>query len=357
MQIVYDYRALHAIPELDRELPKTIAYVQKQLEPLKCRVFSPIKGAVCAYFDFSKPTTFAFRADMDALPIQEQTELPWCSHHPSVMHACGHDGHTAILLELARRLNNKMASNHNVLLIFQPAEETDGGANSLCQTGVLFKYNVCAIFGLHLWPGLPKGQLFSRPGILMSRSCGVSVTFSGRSVHISDAAKGLDALSACCHFLCQAEMLQFGEPYLLKFGKISGGTAANVVCDRAELWGSLRSFSDAVHQNLKDSLMQLCAAQAEKFGCQGSISFTEGYPAVQNDPALWEAVQKKYAVKEVRSAFWTADDFSFYQAQVPGIYFLLGIGNSPPLHSPIFSFEEAILSDGADFFCHLCQAL
>lgn len=357
LQIVHDYRALHAIAELDRELPKTVAYVQRQLKRLKCRIIFPAKGAVCAYFDFGRPKTLAFRADMDALPVQEQTGLPWRSRHPGIMHACGHDGHTAILLELARKLNSHNNLKHNVLLIFQPAEETDGGAKDLCRTGLLSKYHVCAVFGLHLWPGLPKGQLFSKPGLLMSRSCGVKVLFAGRSVHISDAAKGSDALSACCHFLCQAEKLQLNDPHLLKFGKISGGTAANVICDRAELWGSLRSFSEAVHQSLKNSLQQLCAAQAERSGCLCDISFTEGYPAVQNDPGLWEAVQKKCAVKEIHSAFWTADDFSFYQAQVPGIYFLLGIGDSPPLHSPVFSFDETVLSTGADLFFRLCQTL
>lgn len=348
MQIVHDYHILHSIPELDWHLPKTLMYIQKQLSILRCKVFSPVKGAICAYFDFGKSDSIAFRADMDALPLREQTGVPWESRHLGRMHACGHDGHTAILLELARKLHLHKALPHNVLLIFQPAEETNGGASILCQTGILSRYRVCAIFGLHLWPGLPKGQLFSRGGIFMSHACGVSAVFTGKSVHIANFPKGTDALSACCHFLRRAEKLQFSFPFLLKFGKISGGTAGNILCGRAELTGSLRTLSPR-HQQLVQSALRKYA------GCIGEISFTEGYPAVCNDHTLWIRVQKKCPVKQLNRAFWTTDDFSFYQQHIPGIYYLLGIGDTPPLHSPEFTFDESVLSVGADFFLRMCK--
>lgn len=357
MQIVHDYRTLHAIPELDRTLPKTLSYIKKQLLPLGCQVFSPAEGACCVFFDFGKQDCIAFRADMDALPIGEQTGLPWQSRHPGMMHACGHDGHMAILLELARRLHKEKDLKHNILLIFQPAEETDGGAESICQTGILSKYNVCAIFGLHLWPGLPKGELFSRSGTLMSRSCGVSVTFTGKSVHIANADRGLDALSACCRFLCQAEKTAFPFPCRLKFGKITGGTAGNILCDQAVLQGSLRTFSESNHHKVKIFLSNLCAELSHKTGCRGDIRFTAGYPAVYNDKNLWETAQKICPAKQLHRTFWTADDFSFFQKQVPGVYFLLGIGDTPPLHSPNFFFDDVVLSTGAGFFLHLCQAI
>lgn len=303
------------------------------------------------------PDCIAFRADMDALPIREQTSLPWQSRHPGVMHACGHDGHTAILLELARRIDKKDVLPHNVLLIFQPAEETDGGAESIRQAGVLNTYKVRAIFGLHLWPGLPKGQFFSRGGTLMSRSCGITVSFTGKSVHIANAEKGLDALYACCLFLHQAERIRLSFPFRLKFGKISGGTAGNILCDRAELWGSLRAYSENDHQQLKTALNGLCTAISQKTGCRGELCFSKGYPAVRNDIELWKRVQKNCPAKQLCRAFWTADDFSFYQQQVPGVYFLLGVGDTPPLHSPEFSFDEGVLSTGADYFLHLCEQI
>jgi len=357
LQIVHDYRTLHTIPELDRILPKTIAYIQSCLLPLNCSVFMPAEGAVCAYFDFGRKTTLAFRADMDGLPIQEQTGLLWQSQHPGVMHACGHDGHMAILLELARKIHKTRELAHNILLIFQPAEETDGGAQGICQSGILLQYGVCAIFGLHLWPGLPRGQFFSRSGAVMSGSCGVTVAFSGRSVHIANAELGIDALSACCRFLCQTEHLPIPHSYRLKFGKIYGGTASNVLCDRAELQGSLRTFSERDCRKIQCILNDLCSILSRQTGCRGRVTFSDGYPAVYNDRVLWERIQKKCAVKELSSTFWTAEDFSFYQKQVPGVYFLLGIGDAPPLHSPDFSFDEGVLSTGADFFLHLCQAL
>ena len=124
MQIIEDRRALHQIPELDRELPNTVAYLRSALEGLKCRVFSPMPSALCAYFDFGAKEAIAFRSDADALPIEERTKVPYKSRYQGRMHACGHDGHMAILLELARRLSKKESMKYNVLLIFQPAEET-----------------------------------------------------------------------------------------------------------------------------------------------------------------------------------------------------------------------------------------
>ena len=132
-----DRRALHRIPELGDELPKTMDYLQDVLGTLDCEVLFPLDSAVCAYFDFGAPDTLAFRAEMDALPIAEQTGLPFSSQHSGRMHACGHDGHMAMALELGRRLRGKENLPHNVLLVFQPAEETTGGARRICETGVL----------------------------------------------------------------------------------------------------------------------------------------------------------------------------------------------------------------------------
>ena len=351
MQIVHDYRTLHRIPELDRALPKTTAYIQNRLSELDCRIFSPAEGAICAFFDFQQPDTLAFRADTDGLPITEQTGLPWQA--VTNMHACGHDGHTAILLELARRLSAKRQLNHNVLLIFQPAEETDGGAKDLCS--ILKQYQVRGIFGLHLWPELKKGQLFSRPGLLMSRSCGVTVRFTGVSAHIAQWDRGQDALDACTRFYRRALALSDGRYCLLKFGKLTAGTAPNVIPDKAELWGSLRTRSDS--HRLKRALNILCAAAAKETGCRGEIIFSEGYPAVCNNRALWQKIQKKCPVLQINRTFWTADDFSYYQNEVPGVYYLLGTGATPPLHSAYFSFDEHILSIGADHFEKICETI
>ena len=152
MQIFKDRQELHKIPELDRYLPQTVCYLQQQLTQTGAHVFSPMEGAVCAWFDFGASSAVAFRAGMDALPIFENTGLPYASQN-------GHDGLMAILLELARRLSAKTQMKKNVLLVFQPAAQTNGGARDLCATGVFKKYKVEAIFGLYLWPDLEENVM------------------------------------------------------------------------------------------------------------------------------------------------------------------------------------------------------
>ena len=196
MQLIEDRRALHRIPELDRQLPQTMAYLRASLEKLNCKVFSPMESALCAFFDFGQKDAIAFRADADALPIQERNKVDYHSQHEGCMHACGHDGHMAILLELARRLSEKKSLPHNVLLVFQPAEETTGGAKDICATGVFRAHKVQAIFGLHLWPQLPEGVIASRKNEMMARSCEVRVDVYGKSAHIAKAQEGVDALAA-----------------------------------------------------------------------------------------------------------------------------------------------------------------
>ena len=161
MQIIADRRALHQIPELELTLPKTMTYLRSALSGLRCRLFSPIANSLCAYFDFGKAETLAFRADCDALPVFEKSGVDFASTHAGCMHACGHDGHMAMALELARRIHEKADLPHNILILFQPGEETPGGAKPLCDTGVLEEYRVKALFGLHLWPGLEKGVIFT----------------------------------------------------------------------------------------------------------------------------------------------------------------------------------------------------
>ena len=242
MQIYNDRHALHRIPELELNLPKTQAYLKEALSGLSCRVFSPLGSALCAWFDFGAQEAIAFRADMDALPISEKTEAPYASTHPGCMHACGHDGHMAILLELARRLNGKKDLKYNVLLIFQPGEESPGGAKGICDTGVLQQYRVKAVFGLHLWPALEKGKVFSRRNELMARASEVTLDIYGKSAHIAKAAEGVDSLMAGAEFYTRAMEMERQIPAglfrLLKFGKFQSGTARNAL-SAIPIWKAL----------------------------------------------------------------------------------------------------------------------
>ncbi len=359
MQIIDDRRALHRIPELDRALPETLGYLRGALSGLPCRVFAPIGGALCAWFDFGRPAAIAFRADADALPVAERTGAAYASRHPGCMHACGHDGHMAILLELARRLSQKKTLPYNVLLVFQPAEETTGGARDICRSGVFGQYRVQAIFGLHLWPGLAAGVLASRAGPLMARSCEVNVDVYGTSAHIAKAWQGADALAAGVELYRRAAELEQSIPAqpgrLLKFGKCTSGTVRNALSAHTHLEGSLRAFRDEDFCALQDGLEQIARAVEAASGCTVDIRCSEGYPAVWNPEPLYRRVQRLMALAELPEPSMTAEDFSWYQRQLPGLFFFLGVGDTAPLHADTFDFDESVLEKGADFFEALAE--
>ena len=359
MKIREDRRALHRIPELELTLPKTMEYLKNALSGLKCTVFSPMESALCAFFDFGKKDAIAFRADADALPIREQSGKAYASTHPGVMHACGHDGHMAILLEVARQLDRKEDLPHNVLLVFQPGEETPGGAKLLVKTGVFSRYKVQAIFGLHLWPGLPEGMIASRAGEMMSRSCEVTVDIYGKTAHIAKAAEGNDALAAGVEFFRRAKAMEVALPRdifrLLKFGKFQSGTVRNALSDHTHMEGSLRAFQDEVFYSLRAGLVAIGKDIERSFGCTVNIFMSEGYPAVMNPKDLHKRVRKAVGFFELDKPSMTSEDFSFYQKKLPGMFFFLGLGNVPALHADNFDFDETILLKGAEFFVDLAE--
>ena len=354
IRIIKNRRALHQIPELDRQLDQTVSYLRGELEELGCKLFSPIGGSLCAFFDFGAEKAIAFRADMDALPIAEKTGAAYASRHPGRMHACGHDGHMAIALELARRLRTKQQISRNVLLVFQPAEEASGGAKPICDTGIFEQYNVEAIFGLHLWPGLEKGRVFSRPGEMMSRSAELDVDIFGKSAHIGRSWEGIDATEAACVFLQKAYALERSVPAdirrLLKFGHIQSGTVRNALSAHARMEGGLRAFSDEVFFGLRDRLLEIAKAVEEQFGCTVKIHLSNGYPAIHNPKELHDKVYAIAPFEYLEEPSMTTEDFSWYQRYVPGMFFFLGLGDTPALHSDKFDFDESVLNIGADFF-------
>ena len=359
MQIIQDRRALHQIPELGLELPKTMQYVLDGLSGLNCQVLTPVGCAVCAYFDFGAECAIAFRADMDALPIQENSDKPYVSSHPGQMHACGHDGHTAILLEVARRLSKKKKLPHNVLLIFQPAEEPVDGARRICETGVLEQHKVKAIFGLHLWPMLEKGQVFTRKKELMAKACEVDIEITGRSAHIGKAYEGLDALDAGVRIYTQARALEQALPddvyRILNFGFFQSGTVRNAISAKTVLQGSMRSYQPEIHDYLQTGLERIVAEACEQTGCTAKVHITKGTPAVMNPPELVEQITRLLPVTLLPEPSLTAEDFSEYQQRVPGVFFFLGVGDGPALHSVNFDFDESVLVKGADFFEELAE--
>lgn len=359
-RVIQFRRDLHRIPELDRDLPETLAYLTSVLGPLRCTLSTPIPGALCAFFDFGKADAIAFRSDADALPIQEKTGLAFASCHPGKMHACGHDAHMAMVLDLAVWLNGQQDLPHNVLLLFQPAEETTGGAKDLCQSGILEAHHVRCVFGLHLWPELPAGVIASRKRELMSRSCEVSVTVTGRSSHIAKAQEGLDALAAGVEFYRRAVALEAALPptvyRLLKFGRMESGTVRNAVSGKTVLLGSLRAFEDDIFFSLQDGLRSIAKEVEAETGCTIDVHTNDGYPAVWNPDGLYDQVKAAgISFAELTDPVMISEDFSWYQRHLPGLFFFLGCGPSPALHADDFRFDEAILAKGAALWREIAE--
>ena len=363
-------RDLHRIPELDFDLPETLAYVRRVLGGLSCEVLEPCESCVCAWFDLGRERAVALRCDMDALPVTERTGAAYASERPGRMHACGHDGHMSMALAAATWVDDVVAGRvpgvgagdlpRNVLVVFQPAEETTGGAALVCESGVFGRCRAERIFGFHLWPDLPAGALASRPGALLARSSEVTVSFAGRSSHIARWREGRDALAAAARFVPSAEAMcgrlqkELDEPCLLRFGRLEAGTVRNAIAGAARAEGSLRVFSDAMFDRARAAVAALAENAARTEGCTAEILFSEGYPPVVNDAALFSAVKAALpGLGHVEEPLLIAEDFAFYQRALPGVFLLLGTGTGVPLHADAFDFDERVLLAGVDAYRRL----
>lgn len=363
-------RDLHRIPELDFDLPETLAYVRGVLEGLSCAVLEPCASCVCAWFDLGRGRAVALRSDMDALPVAERTGAAYASARPGRMHACGHDGHMAMALAAATWVDDVVSGRvpglgpddlpRDVLVVFQPAEETTGGAALVCASGVFERCRVERIFGFHLWPDLPAGVLASRPGALLARSSEVTVEFAGRSSHIARWREGRDALAAAARFVPSAEAMcgrlqkGLGEPCLLRFGRLEAGTVRNAIAGAARAEGSLRVFSDPMFDRAREAVSALAKNAAKTEGCTAEITFSEGYPPVTNDAALFSAVEEALPeLGRIDEPLLIAEDFAFYQRALPGVFVLLGTGTGTPLHADTFDFDERVLLAGVDAYRRL----
>ena len=382
-------RDLHRIPELDFDLPETIRYIEGVLAPLSCEVTHPCQSCVCAYFDAGANATTAIRADMDALPIAEATGAAFASKHAGCMHACGHDGHMAMALAAAtavdRALRRGATLEHNVLFVFQPAEETTGGAKTVCESGVFERYRADRIFGFHVWPDLPAGTLASCAGPLLARSSETHIHIHGTSIHIAKTygvpvVESHDAALAAAKFLVTERELmdELGaeEPCICKFGLVEAGTVCNAVAGEAHIAGSLRVFTDGMFDRAKAGIRRVLDEACAETGCTYDIDFAEGYPPVDNDPELFAEVEPALpGMRHVKEPLLIAEDFAFYQRHLPGVFFLLGTGvptddggepvenphdaegcpayATSALHTDTMLFDENILLKGLDVYKRL----
>lgn len=366
-------RDLHRIPEIGFELYKTRSYILDVLKQYDCEI-TEICGGICAFFQAGSPgsdgagctDTIALRADMDALPVPEETGTDYASVHQGCMHACGHDGHMAMLLSVAGELQHRILTlPHNVLLIFQPAEETTGGAGDISASGILQKYNAKRIYGFHLWPMLPKGTVGSRAKEFMAKSSDLEVVIHGKSAHCANAEQGIDALAIGCELvgdLYRMEQTELpADTYrLLKFGKMQSGSVGNAISAKTVLNGSVRCYYDETGDFLFKRLYEIAEAAEKKYGCSIEFQRTDGHPAVINDEALFEEAQElltDFNFHTFEKPFLLAEDFSCYQKVIPGLFLFLGTGTGIPLHNSRFDFEEDVLETGVEIYLKLLQEI
>ena len=353
-------RALHKIPELKFDLPKTQAYVIEALKAFSCEISTAAEHGVLAYFDNSKPSTVAFRTDMDALPVAEVNTHEYVSSHPGCMHACGHDGHMAIMLTFAHWVNENLSKlDRNVLLIFQPAEESGGGGEKITDTGVLVQRNVERIFALHVEPSMPVGTIASRPGPFFARASEIHLDIIGAAGHAATPGAGKDALAAAVDFVYESykaeKELPAKDPRRLKFCMMEAGTTTNIVAGESHVKGTLRTYAEEDFDSLFGRMSDIADEVGERYGVTASLNIHSGYPALINDAALYEKACGIADITYVPNPYFLGEDFSYYTRQAPAVLFQIGLGTGIPLHSSNFDFDEKALETGLDLYIKLAE--
>ena len=364
-------RHLHAIPELSFEETRTAAYVARKLTELG---YAPVCGevgtSVTALLDSGRPGPYIMlRADMDGLPVSEETGLDFASTHTGRMHACGHDGHMAMLLGTAKVLMAmKEHLRGKILLLFQPAEEDSGGALPIVESGMLRGVDYC--LGAHIWPELPHGQVGVKAGPLMAAVGRFEIDVQGRGGHSSQPHLCVDALDVAGQIVTALRRIPVQqvdplEPAVLTIGSLQSGTTYNVIPDTAKILGCVRTYDMDLYLKWGELIDTAARGVAAAYGASCAMRFAPGHPAVINPPELTAVVREaavgaagaKRVVEPETSL--AGEDFSCYQEVMPGCFFFIGAGQAgcAPLHNPHFDFKEDLLALGPGVFCRAVLAI
>jgi amidohydrolase len=365
-QLVSWRRDIHQHPELAFRETRTADLVAQALHELGLEVRTGVArtGVVGLLHGGLPGAMVMLRADMDALPVREIGDAPYASQAPGVMHACGHDGHVAILLGAATLLARHAADlPGDVLFVFQPAEEAMGGAAAMLADGLFAGAIPAAAFGLHLWNTVPMGRVCAQAGPLMAAADLIEITVLGRGGHGALPHEAVDAIAVTGQILSALQTIVSRnvdpqETAVLTIGAVHGGTAYNIIAETVVLEGTIRTFSPAVRETVLTRLRVLLDGTTAGMGARYELKVKPVAPAVVNDPGVAE-VARAAAVQVVgaTSVAWhpplmVSEDFSEYQRVVPSCYMLLGSGNpvlglDAPHHSPRFDFDEGVLPLGS----------
>ena len=365
-------RHLHAHPELSYQEAATSALVAARLAEWGYEVATGIGGhGVVGTLRVGNGTrSIGIRADMDALPIHEQTGLPYASRHEGTMHACGHDGHTTTLLGAAQHLALTRRFNGTVHLIFQPAEEagSNSGAQQMIADGLFTRFPCDAIFGLHNHPGVPTGTFGFRSGPFMAACDTVHITIHGKSGHAARPHLSVDpvVVASALVLALQTVVSRNVDPTqtaVVTVGSLHAGDAPNVIPEDAKLGVSVRSFSPEIRQLLEARIRQLVQSHAEAYGARASVDYIRGYPVLINSERetelAREVAEELVGTEHVIAPFPMiagSEDFAFYLQERPGCFLRIGNGaNAPMLHNAHYDYADENLVVGAAFWTRLAE--
>lgn len=367
-------RDLHAHPELLFDLPYTAAYVEERLRQFGCdEVVSGLATsgvvAVIRGRSTSSGKVVGLRADMDALPIEESGQAPHRSLNPGRMHACGHDGHTAMLLGAARHLAATRDFDGTAVLVFQPAEEGGGGGRVMLEEGLLERFGIHEIYAMHNRPNLPVGHFLTRGGSMLAAADRFVVRIVGKGGHAAKPHLAVDPVLVASHMVVALQTILSRnvdpmDSVVLSVTMISGGTAMNVIPATAEIAGTIRTLSPSTRQTVEARFREIVDMTARLHRAEASVDWRPGYPVTINDDAkaavalsVASEVASPAAVSDVVAAEMGAEDFSYMLEQRPGALVWIGNGKSAELHHPDYDFNDEVLPHGISFWVRLVETV
>ena len=365
-------KQIHSQPELGFKEFKTSSFIVNKLQSFGIEVHQGLGGTgVVGTLKNGTGPTIGIRADIDALPIEEQNDVEHKSTHANCMHACGHDGHTSVLLGTAKYLSENKNFSGTIHLIFQPAEEVLGGAKAMIDDGLFDKFPMDAVYGLHNWPGLPVGQIAVNDGPMMASFDTFEITLTGKGTHAAMPHLGADPIAAGAALITNIQSIISRRISPLQSGVISvtqmnSGDTTNVIPDVAILKGTVRSFDMDVRQSLQSLLTEMVTTLPPLYGVTGEMDYHIRYPVTTNDSQAYleikNAATKALGADKVNTDVepsMASEDFSFMSQVVKGAYFWLGVdGSTPskPLHNAAYDFNDDAIETGIKVWVSLVES-
>jgi hippurate hydrolase len=364
-------RHLHQTPELNFDVFKTAAFVTEKLKEFGCDdvVTGLGKTGVVGIIHGRKGegATIGLRADMDALPINEITGKSYASTVPGKMHACGHDGHTAMLLGAAKYLTETRNFAGSVAVIFQPAEEGGGGGNEMVKDGMMERFDISRVFGMHNMPGLPVGQFAIRPGPIMAATAEFTITVKGRGGHAAMPHGTIDPIVIASQLVCALQTVASRstdpvEAVVVSVTKFHAGDAYNVIPETAEIAGTVRTLKKEIAKKSEERIRAICDGIATAFGATITVDYDANYPVTFNNPEetvfasdVAASVAGDTQVHRAIQPVMGGEDFSYMLEARPGAFIFIGNGETAGLHHPAYDFNDEVIPHGMSYWVKLAE--